>query len=106
MASSIDNSAWLQWMAGLMGGESRQTHAATFPADRFYCLLDELPLHLIPQRALRSMRLRDPDHASTPLIMNPACQVCPTGQLPQELPSREADFDAFPFHGTMVWVPD
>jgi hypothetical protein len=93
-------------MAGLMGGESRQTHAATFPSDRFYCLLDELPLHLIPQRALRSMRLRDPDHASTPLFMNPACQVCPTGQLPQELASREADFDGFALQGTMVWVPD
>ena len=53
MASSLDNSAWLQWMTTLMGGVSRQSYAATFPPDRFYCLLDELPLHLIPQRALR-----------------------------------------------------
>jgi hypothetical protein len=106
MASSINNSAWLQWMAGLMGGESRQTHAATFPPDRFYCLLDELPLHLIPQQALRAMRLRDKDHSDPPLFMNPECLVCRAGELPAELAHREADFTGFSLQGTMVWVPD
>src|ERR1700722_1733733 len=106
MASSINNSAWLQWMAGLMGGGAGPTHAATFPPDRFYCLLDELPLHLIPQRALRAMRLRDNDHSDPPLFMNPECLVCRAGELPAELAHREADFTGFPLQGTMVWVPD
>jgi len=56
MASSLNNSVWLEWMTTLMGGVSRQTYGAMLPPDRFYCLLDELPLHLIPQRALRPLR--------------------------------------------------
>ena len=48
MATPVNNSTWLQWMASLMGGQ-RQTYAATFPPDRYYCLLEELPLHLVPQ---------------------------------------------------------
>jgi hypothetical protein len=35
-------------MESLMGGP-RQTYAATFPPDRYHCLLEELPLHLVPQ---------------------------------------------------------
>lgn len=105
-----------------MGGESRQTHAATFPPDRFYCLLDELPLHLIPQSALRSLRLQNKDHShptlfdqslleqssfpGSELFMNPQCLVRWAGDLPEELASREADFTGFALQGTIAWVRD
>src|SRR5579864_5724069 len=102
MASSLDNSAWLQWMTTLMGGVSRQTYAATLPPDRFYCLLDELPLHLIPQCALRS--LRQQEHRGQPLYLNPECILYTSGQVPDELRSREALLSGFALQGTIAWI--
>src|SRR5277367_1836258 len=83
MINMANNPAWLEWMTTLMGeasqtglspegasqdgllheglareGTSRQTDAATFLPDRFYCLLDELPLHLIPRRTFKSLQLQ------------------------------------------------
>jgi hypothetical protein len=62
MASSLNNPAWWEWMTTLMGGVSLRSNAATLPPDRFYCLLDELPLHLIPQSSLRSSRVQQNRH--------------------------------------------
>src|SRR5579864_3464959 len=101
MASSLNNSAWLEWMTTLMGGVSRQTYAATLPPDRFYCLLDDLPLHLIPQRMFRSLRRQD---WRQPLYLNPECILCTDGQVPDELRSQEALFAGFGLQGTMAWV--
>jgi hypothetical protein len=102
MASSLNNSAWLEWMTTLMGGVSRHTYASTLPPNRFYCLLDELPLHLIPQRALRSLRRRE--HGHEPLFLNPECIVCAAGQVPEELVSRRALLSGFALQGTVAWV--
>src|SRR2546422_11570523 len=101
MASSLNNSEWLAWMTSLMGGASRHSYAATFPPDRFLCLLDELPLHLIPRRALHSHVPEDSDQA---LFMNPDCVVCPQGELPGELAGLEADYEGFALQGTIAWV--
>ncbi|MGA7890603.1 MAG: hypothetical protein WB993_14020, partial [Candidatus Sulfotelmatobacter sp.] len=54
MASQITDTEWLNWIAGLMGVGSRQTQSATLPPGQFHCLLDELPLHLIPPRWIES----------------------------------------------------
>ena len=118
MASSL-NSAWQEWMTTLLagfsmagaseGGVSRQTLAATLPPDRYYCLLDELPLHLIPQRDRQKLnRCHD---RSQPLFLNPACKLCPAGQLPDELLSQDDlltrfDLNAFASQGTIAWVRD
>jgi hypothetical protein len=102
MASSLDNSAWLEWMANLMGGVSRQNYAATFPPDRFYCLLDELPLHLIPQRTLRSLRFQEDQLQD--LYLNPECIVCGDGELPEEVASQKPLGSAFALQGTIAWV--
>ena len=102
MASSLNNSAWLEWMTTLVGGVSRHTYAATFPPNRFYCLLDELPLHLIPQPFLRSPRRHEDESQS--LVLNPDCIVCDDGQLPDELASRNELFSGFALQGTMAWV--
>lgn len=52
-----------------MGEGPRQTLTAALPQDRFHCLLDELPLHLIPRR-------RFPQSAPRDLFLNPYCSVC------------------------------
>jgi len=101
MASSLNNTAWLDWMTTLMGGVSRHTYAATLPPDRFYCLLDELPLHLIPQRSRRALSRRD---ERQPLFLNPECKVCPAEQSPDEFASRQDLLSGFALQGTMAWV--
>src|SRR5262252_2586383 len=104
MAASINNSASLEWVAGLMGGVSRQTHAATFAPDRFYCLLDELPLHLLPMPARKSLQ-RSLVQAPR-LIVNPQCQLFNGDELPSELdPGREL-LCGFALQGTIAWVRD
>ncbi|HEX4784728.1 MAG TPA: hypothetical protein VH350_10320 [Candidatus Sulfotelmatobacter sp.] len=107
MASSLNNSAWLEWMATLMAGvsgkgASRQSYAATLPPDRFYCLLDELPLHLVPQRAQRSLRMREGHHQ--PLYLNPDCIFCTGAEIPGELASRPDLLSGFALQGTVAWV--
>jgi len=101
MASSLNNPAWLEWMATLMGGASRQTYAATLPPNSFYCLLDELPLHLIPQRVVKSLLKQSLDQK---LYLNPACIVCANGQLPDEVASRSDLVSGFALQGSMAWV--
>src|SRR5580693_5212981 len=83
MASQVKDAAWLEWITGLMGVGSRQTHSATLPPGQFHCLLDELPLHLIPQRRLEATGSRKLAHQ--PLFFNPECSVLPPGQVPAEL---------------------
>src|SRR5271165_1142447 len=102
MASSVDNSAWLKWMTSLLGGVSRQAYAATLPPDRFYCLLDELPLHLIPQRVLRA--LHSQGDLLRPLYLNPNCVFCPAGDVPPELAERRELLSRFALEGTTAWV--
>jgi hypothetical protein len=89
----------LQWMASLMGG-SRQTYAATFPPDRYYCLLEELPLHLVPQpqRAF----LHDVPH--TRLVLNPECSLRSAQDLPEELCVRRDLLSGFSMQGGIAWV--
>src|ERR1700757_1568911 len=100
MASSINNPVWLHWMAGLMGGVSRQTCAATFPPDRFYCLLDELPVHLVPRPAL-AVKCQD---AGRVLFLNPECRLSVGEELPEELASHKELPSAFALQGTVAWL--
>jgi hypothetical protein len=99
MAAPVNNSTWLQWMASLMGGP-RQTYAATFPPDRYYCLLEELPLHLVPQS--QRAFLQDVPHTS--LVLNPACSVRSAEDLPQELLAQKDLLVAFALQGGIAWV--
>jgi hypothetical protein len=103
MAETVDNAPWMEWVESLMGGMSRHSDAATFPPDRFYCLLDELPLHLIPRRALQSLRQSNPPQ---PLFLNPECIVCPAGQFPDEFAARKESLAGFSLQGTVAWVRD
>ena len=83
-----------------MGARSRQTCAATFPPDLFYCLLDELPVHLIPQSA-RGLLSLDEGHD---LYLNPQCILCRDQEIPERV-NREL-LAGFALRGTVAWVPD
>ena len=85
-----------------MGGVSRQTYSATLPPDRFYCLLDELPVHLVPRPALAA----NPQRVGRELFLNPDCRLYAGEELPQELVARKELLSAFAFQGTTAWVPD
>ena len=102
MASTLNNTAWVEWMTKLMGGVSRQTLSATLPPERFYCLLHELPLHLIPRHARGLMQVND----DQPLYLNPECVFCSEGEVPEELASRMDLLQGFALQGTTVWVRD
>jgi hypothetical protein len=102
MAASLNNSDWVEWMTTLMGGGSRQSHAATLPPNRFYCLLDELPLHLIPRPAQSGVRIGE----KRQLFLNPECMICSASELPMELAGRREDLAAFALQGTIAWVRD
>lgn len=86
-----------------MGGVSRQSSAAAFPPDRFYCLLDELPLHLIPQPARKRF---EKDELGTDLVLNPLCTLCAGPEVPKELASRRDLLSGFALEGTIAWVRD
>jgi hypothetical protein len=101
MASSLNNTDWMQWVSTLMGGVSRQTQTATLPPDRFHCLLDELPFHLVPQRYRES--LNSCEH-SQPLVFNPSCVLCDAEKLPYELVTHPELFSRFAMQGSIAWV--
>jgi hypothetical protein len=105
MASPVRDTAWLEWIAGLMGVGSRQTLTATLPPGQFHCLLDELPLHLIPQRQLEAhCWWRMLPHEQ--LFLNPSCSVLPSGQLPAQLEPHRQLLENFNLQGTVAWVRD
>ena len=87
-----------------MGGMSRQTQAATFPPDRYYCLLDELPLHLVPQPARKRVL-----HGGRPmegLVLNRDCIFCAGDEVPNELRTRRDLLSGLALQGTIAWVCD
>jgi len=85
-----------------MGGVSRQAEAAAFPPDRFYCLLDELPVHLIPRQAREALQRRSQD-AQT-LVLNPNCVFRSGEQRPEELAHPADLLSGFALKGTIAWV--
>ena len=103
MATQLKDAAWLEWMASLMGVGSRQTLTATLPPGQFHCVLDELPLHLIPQRQLES-QCWWLNFSPERLAFNPQCSVLPAGQVPAELEAHRHLVKNFNLQGTVAWV--
>jgi hypothetical protein len=86
-------------MASLTGGP-RRSYAATFPPDRYYCLLEELPLHLVPQGQRPLLR----GSPNTELVVNPACSLRSADDLPDELSPRKDLVSGFALQGRIAWV--
>jgi len=93
----------MHWVESLVEGARRQAYSAALPPDRFHCLLDELPLHLVPQRVLA---LQPDDQGQEPLFLNPGCIVCDDGDLPDALVLQQELLHRFALQGSMAWVPD
>jgi hypothetical protein len=103
MAASVKDAAWLEWVANMLGETPRLAVAATFPPDRFYCLLDEMPVHLLPRGATNAVLH---DDLSQPLFLSPECRILPAGQLPDELIVQPELVSNFALQGTIAWVRD
>jgi hypothetical protein len=103
MASPVRETAWLEWITGLMGAVSRRGYAAALPPQKFHCLLDELPLHLIPQPARTRLRQYN---FSEPLFLNPDCLLLPAGEVPPELQANRRLLEGFSLQSTTAWVRD
>jgi hypothetical protein len=105
MATQLKDTAWLEWIASLMGVGSRQTLTSTLPLGQFHCLLDELPLHLIPQRQLQS-QCWWLNFSPQQLFVNPQCLVLSAGRVPTELETHRHLLKNFNLQGTIAWVRD
>lgn len=103
MDSPVRNSEWLECIATLLGGTSRQSCAATFPPDQFWCVLDELPLHLVPAGILAGGLSLHPEQKQK-LRLNPQARVLPQGVTPEELPASAQCLGNFALQGTTAWV--
>ncbi len=86
-----------------MGAVSWRGYTAVLPPRQFHCLLDELPLHLIPQPALT--RLRKYDFVQ-PLLLNRECSLLPPGEVPPELQANRRLLEGFSLQSTVAWVRD
>lgn len=102
MATQINNTAWLEWIAGLMGAGAQPTQTAALPPGQFHCSLEHLPLHLIPRRHLKS--LSSVIQSVQPLFLNPHCMLLPSGELPEELQGQAELVGKFSLHATIAWV--
>jgi hypothetical protein len=92
-----------------MGVASRQRHTALLPPHQFHCLLDELPLHLIPQGSAPKGWVRRQDSgadAAQELLLNPECVMLSAGEVPEQLQARRELLEGFCLDGTLAWVPD
>ncbi len=103
MDSPVRNSEWLELISTLLGGTSRRPYAAAFPPDQFWCVLDELPLHLIPAGTLAGGLSLHPDQKQQ-LHLNPQARVLPHGMTPEELPARTQCLGNFALQGTTAWI--
>ena len=104
MATPLTNTAWLEWIASLVGTAPRQTQTAALPSGQFHCLLDELPLHLIPREFFDSRR--DRSNQSHRLFFNPQCSVLPPGAVPEELEEKRHLLAGFNLELPVAWVRD
>jgi hypothetical protein len=71
-----------------------------FRRDRYYCLLDEQPDHLIPPRLLR------PREGYGPLMINPLCWFGWHGAPPPGMAARMGPLDGLFLTPWIVWVDD
>jgi len=104
MDTQVNNTAWLEWIANLMGAEPRQTQTSALPPGQFHCLLDELPLHLIPRAWPESTLARD--QVDRPLWLNPDCLLLSNGSVPPELEHHRDLLRNFSLQSTVAWVRD
>ena len=73
MAAPVTDAEWLAWIGKLLQNQAAP-HLDATPVERdgFYCLLDEQPTQLVPQRLLRQPL---EDASGGELFINPRCRL-------------------------------
>ncbi len=74
--------------------------AAALPPERYWCSLDELPIHLLPRMSACHQELNQVG------FWNSDCLILPAEQLPQELVSQPSLVANFALQGILAWVRD
>lgn len=83
----------------MMGG-ARQTYAATLPPDRYWCLLDDLPVHLLPRRGQPLLN----KVSATGLVLNPECSLRSADDPPEEFLTSKDLLSHLAPRGRIAWV--
>lgn len=93
----------MEWVTRLMGeAQVRQTpDCALPPSSLFYCLLDEQPTHLTPQRLSKT----NVNGSNSELIVNPRSHFSRAGEFPAEHPADWGDLEKFALQHEIIWVP-
>ncbi len=105
MVSSVRDAAWLEWISRLLREPlPQQPRRERLPAALFYCLLDEQPTHLVPERFLVAGDFQKP--ATGPLFVNPHCHFYRERELPPEVAQLGHLPEGFAWEGTIAWVCD
>jgi hypothetical protein len=103
MVSPAKDVAWLDWITRLMGEPApEQGPVVRIPPERYYCLLDEQPTHLVPQRLLHAL---ENESGSDHLIVNPDCGFAEDSELPFDLGRAALSVEKFA-KGRIAWLGD
>jgi hypothetical protein len=100
MVKTVENPVWAEWLTALMAGESRRNVGVALPSNRFHCLLDELPLHLVPRHAMNARPLSGEER----FFLNPNCLLCSDREVPDVFLNCRDQLSGFALQGTMAWV--
>ncbi len=85
-----------------MGMGPRRTLTAALSPGQFHCLLEELPLHLIPAHGM----LRKQEFSRQQLFLNPDCLLLSAAKVPAELETHRHLLEKFSWQETIAWVRD
>jgi hypothetical protein len=101
MVPQVDDAAWIQWISRQMGIGAQP--APQFPPDRFYCVLDDQPDHLLSAWAMAEIEAAPP----VLLLINPHCCLTRDGGIPRALANCPGLQESFALNGTTIaWVYD
>ena len=102
MVSQVKDVASRERVA-MLPGESAANPPVEFPQERFHCLLDLQPDHLVPERYLQTGAGQT--MPGLQLVVNPFCSFMRKGELPAKIMDSGL-LENFAQQGQMAWVND
>jgi hypothetical protein len=104
MATSLADSAWLNWIETLMDASAGRQLAPPKQSEDFGCVLDEQPSHLVPERLLRELENVGKDGE---LSFNPWCYLPGQCETQARLAEAMRSFaNSEHANARLVWVRD
>ena len=93
----------MDWITRLMGNPAPQQELVVrIPPERYYCLLDEQPTHLVPERLLLAL---EDESGRQQLIVNTDCLFAEDGEFRSELGPAASFMEKFA-KGKIAWLTD